>query len=1030
MQLSGRSSKVLLSFCLLVLFATISAFAMEPSVKVFEDPGFPTADTAPIPSPQLHTLFPGATFLNLQQLGTALAEPTSLLVLPYGSAFPEAAWSSISAYLEKGGNLLVLGGQPFTRAAYQSDGEWKLRDYSVRFAHAILIDQYQETPGSSGLLFETNRDLVTQLTPFEWKRGFSPVIHLSTATISPRGGSAGKLDGRLDAMAWGSKNGIRLSAPVLQIDHLRSRFVGGRWIFLNADLPAGFAASDTARKLVTQLVTDASNGAEEFRALPQMPLYLPGESPALDVLWLSSRKNLTNLSVQLTVIPESEPAHQTRQSAPLTPAMVVSLPAVKTKGFHRIEATLMEGKRTISIYHSGFWVRDADYLRSGPKLSVNKHYFELDGKPIAVVGTTYMASDVQRLSFEAPNVFVWDRDLGQIQSAGLNMIRTGWWSGWDKVCDEEGRPSEHTLRTLEAYLMTARKYGLPVQFNVFAFLPDVLGGSNAYLDPVALHRQQTLVSTLAGTFHDVPFLAWDLINEPSIGQHVWESRPNGDAIELAAWNTWLNKKYSARPDLQHNWNLPSSGGTDVLPVPTAAEFIPRAMYDGANSLKLYDFSIFSQEVFANWVSQMQHAIRVAGSQQLVTVGQDEGGNTGRLSPAYFGEALDFTTNHSWWQDDSLLWDSLVAKQPGKAMLIQETGLQRGLNLDEIARRSQESEAALFERKVALSFVQGAGAIQWLWNTNVFMVEGNETSIGALRADGSEKPEAAVLRGFADFAKKAGRSLSNPQLPDVAIVASEASQFSVEWDLQMQAQRQAVRALCYVNRVPGYIIAESQIAKLGNPKLVILPSSQALSDAAWKALMEYIGRGGNLLVTGSVNRNEHWRTVDRLATSRFNGVVEPLTYHTASLQLGNETVPVSFDQMSQNWLEALRFADGANLNETSYGQGHIYWSALPVELAEGTGAAGKLYSYVLARAGITPAFTTEARLSHGVLIYPTVLENAVMYVMASDDAADSNVSIQDKLTGARFQLPLRSQHAAIVILSRKDGSVIAKYGVAP
>jgi len=29
---------------------------------------------------------------------------------------------------------------------------------------------------------------------------------------------------------------------------------------------------------------------------------------------------------------------------------------------------------------------------------------------------------------------------------------------------------------MEAYLMTARKHGLPVQFNVFAFLPDVLGG--------------------------------------------------------------------------------------------------------------------------------------------------------------------------------------------------------------------------------------------------------------------------------------------------------------------------------------------------------------------------------------------------------------------------------------------------------------------------------------------------------------------------------------------------------------------------
>ena len=40
----------------------------------------------------------------------------------------------------------------------------------------------------------------------------------------------------------------------------------------------------------------------------------------------------------------------------------------------------------------------------------------------------------------------------------------------------------------------------------------------------------------------------------------------------------------------------------------------------------------------------------------------------------------------------------------KAMLIQETGLQRELTRDEIARRTPEQEAMLFERKVALSFV--------------------------------------------------------------------------------------------------------------------------------------------------------------------------------------------------------------------------------------------------------------------------------------------------------------------------------------
>src|SRR5262249_39181129 len=156
------------------------------------------------------------------------------------------------------------------------------------------------------------------------------------------------------------------------------------------------------------------------------------------------------------------------------------------------------------------------------------------------------------------------------------------------------------------------------------------------------------------------------------------------------------------------------------------------MYAGRNSLKLYDYFLFAQESFAGWVEQMRDSIRAAGSAQMITVGQDEGGYRDRVSPAFFSGLVDFTANHSWWQNDSLLWDSLVAKQPGVPMLIQETGLQRELALDEIARRTPEDEAALLERKVAMSFIQGSGAIQWLWHTNSYMTLGNEAPIGALR----------------------------------------------------------------------------------------------------------------------------------------------------------------------------------------------------------------------------------------------------------------------------------------------------------
>src|SRR5437667_10566436 len=98
------------------------------------------------------------------------------------------------------------------------------------------------------------------------------------------------------------------------------------------------------------------------------------------------------------------------------------------------------------------------------------------------------------------------------------------------------------------------------------------------------------------------------------------------------------------------------------------------MYVGHNSLRVYDYFLFAQEAFLDGVRAMREKIRETGSRQLITAGQDEGGVRDRLSPAFDGAAVDFTTNHSGWANDSLLWSSLAGKQPGATMHVQWAGL--------------------------------------------------------------------------------------------------------------------------------------------------------------------------------------------------------------------------------------------------------------------------------------------------------------------------------------------------------------------
>jgi hypothetical protein len=450
---------------------------------------------------------------------------------------------------------------------------------------------------------------------------------------------------------------------------------------------------------------------------------------------------------------------------------------------------------------------------------------------------------------------------------------------------------------------------------------------------------------------------------------------------------------------------------------------------GYNPLKIYDYYLFTQDVFADWVKQTKSILRENGSQQLITVGQEENGVGNRLSPAFYSQLLDFTADHTWWDFDAILWATLAAKFPGKPMLIQETGEQRRLTQDDHLRFSAEIEGWQLERKIAAAFAQGAGALEWVWNVNSYMANDNEIPIGSVRPDGTEKPEARVLAGYAAFVAKSPGSFTHIEPPAVTVVTSEALQYSGMDPLALAVQKHALRALCYYDRTPARMLAENRLAELGQPKLVILPASQVLTDAAWQQLLAYVDGGGTLLISGPVSRNEHWQLIDRLGALGGKAKLIPLSVRQSVLNLpGQAPMQVTYPTLvQQSPIEVLRFDDGKSVETVSHGRGRILWASDPVELAEDYVQTAALYSYALHTAEVKPSFT--GTLSPGVLAFPTVLDDAVLYSFSNESLDDQSVDIRDAVSGAHLKFTLTAQRGAAILLNRKNGAELAVYGEA-
>lgn len=273
-------------------------------VVVLEEHGFPTVDTGTIPETVLQQALPAAIFSSVAELQSELNDSRArLLVLPYGSAFPEDQWADIQRFLLRGGNLLTLGGRPFTRPARLIDGRWQLLPETYAFSRQLLISDYQETAGLSDATPLANPDEpVASIDNLRWQRAYSMVIRLSQGESSSRVGASGTFDSELKTLLWGIRDGIREAAPVVEIDHFQNNYAGSRWTIVNCQMNSAFPDRVKLAAIIAALARRAEVGAELLGVTPTYPLYLPNEEWQFELQWNRYQQPATPAKVTITIL--------------------------------------------------------------------------------------------------------------------------------------------------------------------------------------------------------------------------------------------------------------------------------------------------------------------------------------------------------------------------------------------------------------------------------------------------------------------------------------------------------------------------------------------------------------------------------------------------------------------------------------------------------------------------------------------------------------------------------------------------------
>ena len=443
-----------------------SMVLLPAKTVVFWQEGFPVTASQPVARDVLAKALGDADihFDGIDGLKSpgALAG-AELLVLPYGSSIPADAWGAIQGHLQAGGNLLVLGGQPFRVPVRMVNGS---------FVKAPEQDSYSREFGIQHTYVAPEQGAAR----FEWRTGYSfwraPGVRARRYFV---------LEGRLNGLGYMlNPEGVQVAAPVVVMERAGGTR-GGRgapaatWraVMLPFEPEAGYWESPDGVTLIRSAAAYARRGPVTLTLEMPFSTLMPDETPRV-VAHLRGQKELGG-EVKVELVSGNSVLESLR--APCAGTSVdteLTFRHAYPPGFYVVRGVWEENGEGREAYQNGFWVEDRKLLTTGPALGVQSDFLTRNGKPFFPVGANYFSTEANGWDFAGPrNAWIWERDFAEMQQHGVNFVRTGVWALSARQLDRaNGGVTERFLRNLEAFLLSARRHNIIVNWTFYAFTPN------------------------------------------------------------------------------------------------------------------------------------------------------------------------------------------------------------------------------------------------------------------------------------------------------------------------------------------------------------------------------------------------------------------------------------------------------------------------------------------------------------------------------------------------------------------------------